>query len=81
MVSTRHLNSDFYFNRDVQCIHNYFEKKFLFNSTYTLDIKDIVRECDLDNEVKASGFIKKGLGENIKDLDILDNYEQIKKDD
>lgn len=47
----------------------------MFNSKYTLDLNDIVRESDLDNEVKASGFIKKGLGENVKDLDILDNYE------
>jgi hypothetical protein len=40
-----------------------------------LDLKKIERTSDLDNEVKASGFLKKGLGENIKDLDLLDNYE------
>jgi len=63
MVSTKHFNSRFYFERDVNCIHTFFERRFKFVSTYTLDFKNIERKVDLDNEVKASGFVKKGLGE------------------
>jgi hypothetical protein len=34
----------------------------------------------LDNDVKASGFIKKELNDNVDELDILDNYEDLKND-
>ena len=65
MVSTKHFNATFYFDRDVNCIHNYFLKRYKYASDYTLDFKEVikVKVKDLDNEVKASGFVKKGLGE------------------
>jgi RIO kinase 2 len=80
MVSTKHYNSQFYFERDVNCIHTFFERRFKYRSNYTLNFKEIERVKDLDNEVKASGFVKKGLGElNVEDLAILDDYEGLLK--
>jgi len=63
MVSTKHFNAQYYFDRDVNCIHTFFERRFKYISKYTLEFKNIERIKDLDNEVKASGFVKKGLGE------------------
>ncbi len=28
MVSTKHKNAEFYFNRDVECIHIFFERRY-----------------------------------------------------
>jgi len=35
----------------------------------------------LDNEVKASGFLKKELDKNINDIDILDEIEEMRNHD
>lgn len=74
MVSTKHKNALEYFQRDVDCIHTFFEKKFGYTSQVTLDLAGIKRTKNLDNEVKASGHIKKELQDNVDDLDILDEY-------
>lgn len=69
MVSTKHKNADFYFNRDVECIHTFFERRFNYQSKDTLALNRIERTNDLDVQVKASGFIKKEI-KNIDDFDI-----------
>ncbi|KAG8944153.1 hypothetical protein FRC03_002149, partial [Tulasnella sp. 419] len=65
MVSTRHENAEYYFNRDVECIRTFFKRRFgyesklypKFTSTFkersTDDSKDDFR---LDVIVAASGF-------------------------
>ena len=82
MVSTRHYNADFYFERDVQCIHTFFSRRYKYESDFTLDFKEIIKDRikDLDTEVKASGFVKKNMGDNVSDLEILDEYEKLKND-
>lgn len=42
-----------------------------FESDYTSKLEEIQRVRNLDIEVKASGFVKKELG-NLKDWDLLD---------
>ncbi|EAR90441.2 RIO kinase family protein (macronuclear) [Tetrahymena thermophila SB210] len=69
MVSTKHKNAQFYFDRDVECIHVFFERRFNYQITDTLDFNKIARLNDLDVQVKASGFIKKEI-KNIDDFDI-----------
>lgn len=63
-LSTNHINAEYYFDRDVQCVKRYFEKRF----KYTVDepgpfladaIKPIDAERRLDVEVEATGFSKK----------------------
>jgi len=56
MVSTTHLNAQYYFARDVKCIQTFFTKRFglTFECIPILE-NDIDKEVDLDREVKASG--------------------------
>lgn len=51
-----------YFNRDVDCIRRFFRRRFKYESSvypkFTTNLRDGVREFDLDVEVAASGFSK-----------------------
>ena len=58
MVSTTHANAQYYFERDVVCIQTYFTKHYglVFEGIPSLEA-DIEKKIDLDQEVKASGFL------------------------
>ncbi|XP_019956354.1 serine/threonine-protein kinase RIO2 [Paralichthys olivaceus] len=58
MVSTSHLNAEWYFDRDVKCIRDFFAKRYNYESELFPTFKDIRRSCSLDVEVSASGFTK-----------------------
>eukprot|EP01132_Coremiostelium_polycephalum_P006170 gene6170-7684_t len=59
MVSTSHLNAEMYFDRDVQCIRTYFEKKFNFIGGHYPKFQDCKhKEHSLDVLVYASGFTR-----------------------
>ncbi|XP_023368490.1 serine/threonine-protein kinase RIO2 isoform X2 [Otolemur garnettii] len=58
MVSTSHPNAEWYFNRDVKCIHDFFMKRFGYESELYPAFSDIRREGSLDVEVSASGYTK-----------------------
>lgn len=59
MTSTSHLNAQFYFERDVKCIQNFFSKRFglMFEGVPVL-VRDVTRNVDLDKEIKASGYFE-----------------------
>ncbi|PGH14113.1 Atypical/RIO/RIO2 protein kinase [Helicocarpus griseus UAMH5409] len=67
MVSVDHPNAEMYFDRDVQCIKRYFQRRFGFVSDekgpFFKDAKKLVGTKKsgrrLDVEVEASGFSKK----------------------
>lgn len=67
MVSVDHPNAEMYFDRDVQCIKRYFERRFGFSSDekgpFFKDAKKLVGTkkggARLDVEVEASGFSRK----------------------
>lgn len=72
MVSMEHANAEMYFDRDVNCIKRFFERRFHFVSTqpgpHFKDAKKTVGKDGakrLDASVEASGFTKKML----KDLE------------
>lgn len=59
MVSTRHPNAKYYFDRDVNCVRAFFERRFGFIAEDAPDFeKDVVRRAELDVELAASGFDK-----------------------
>ncbi|GIX98146.1 hypothetical protein CEXT_190461, partial [Caerostris extrusa] len=58
MISTSHPEAERYFDRDVQCIRNFFKKRFDYDSELYPDFKEILREDDLDVTTRASGFSK-----------------------
>lgn len=84
-VSIDHVDAKAYFDRDVEGIRSFFEKKFRYtpsNDSTMLDTdgygegyryaypdfkRDIIRENDLDAQVKASGYIRK---KNKEDRDL-----------
>ncbi|KAK6180181.1 hypothetical protein SNE40_012376 [Patella caerulea] len=58
MISTSHLNAEWYFDRDVQCVRNFFSKRYHFESELYPKFSDISREDNIDVAVAASGFTK-----------------------
>nr|XP_010992277.2 serine/threonine-protein kinase RIO2 isoform X1 [Camelus dromedarius] len=58
MVSTSHPNAEWYFDRDVKCIRDFFMKRFSYDSELFPTLSDIRREDSLDVEVSASGYTK-----------------------
>ncbi|NXG49712.1 RIOK2 kinase, partial [Psilopogon haemacephalus] len=67
MISTSHANAEWYFDRDVNCIKEFFKKRFSYESELFPTFKDIRRECSLDREIAASGCAK----EMEEDADLL----------
>ncbi|CAH7688519.1 RIO1 family-domain-containing protein [Phakopsora pachyrhizi] len=78
MVSIKHENAEYYFNRDVQCIRSFFLKRFRYESRLYPKFNSIVREgkreMNLDVEVEASGW---GKGESRKLEEYMEMIEQI----
>lgn len=58
MISTSHPNAEWYFDRDVHCVTEFFKKRFGYESELFPTFKDVVREDSLDLETAASGFTK-----------------------
>jgi RIO-like serine/threonine protein kinase len=75
MISIHHADAQNYFKRDVQCVKNFFIKKF--NITFDEDLKfeDIKQINFLDQELKAYGYIKDKKNKNKKG-----NNEENKED-
>ncbi|KAK5692985.1 Serine/threonine-protein kinase rio2 [Elasticomyces elasticus] len=64
VVSTNHVNARMYFDRDVECVRRYFERRFKYTSDeagpfFDEAVKGADPERRLDVEVQASGYGKK----------------------
>lgn len=59
MVSIDHLNAEYYFDRDVQGVRQFFKKRFGFHgAAFPVLGRDIARKYNLDVQIEASGFSK-----------------------
>lgn len=58
MMSTSHPNAEWYFDRDVNCVREFFKKRFGYESELYPKFSDIERDDALDLETAASGFSK-----------------------
>ncbi|KAL7645592.1 UNVERIFIED_CONTAM: hypothetical protein RMT77_003978 [Armadillidium vulgare] len=59
MISISHTNAEWYFNRDVNCVRDFFRRRFGFDGEeYPTWEENVRREFNLDQEVMASGFSK-----------------------
>lgn len=58
MMSTSHFNAEMFFDRDVNCIRDFFKRRFGYESSLHPAFSDVMREDDLDVEVSASGFTR-----------------------
>lgn len=84
MISMEHQNAEMYFDRDVNCVKRFFERKFHFINTkpgpFYKDAKKIMGKDGakrLDASVEASGFTKKML----KDLEAAIREQEGSKGD
>jgi RIO kinase 2 len=60
MVSTTHRNARMYFDRDAAGIHHFFSHKLGYTEAQLVNWDDIgLRESNLDEDVRASGFSEK----------------------
>ncbi|KAK6049453.1 hypothetical protein COOONC_13042 [Cooperia oncophora] len=69
MVSIDHMNAEFYFNRDVECVRTFFKRKFDYDCDEYPKFSDIERKYNLDVELEASGFTKQ------MDIDLNKAYD------
>ncbi|XP_050340368.1 serine/threonine-protein kinase RIO2-like [Bactrocera neohumeralis] len=69
MVSTNHKNADELFDRDVQNLANFFQRRFQLSTLWypTLE-KDVVRKGNLDKQVYASGHYTQRHEQDLKAL-------------
>lgn len=58
MISTLHPNAEMYFNRDVNCVKEFFKKRFGYESELFPIFSETERCDNLDAEVECSGFTK-----------------------
>lgn len=57
VVSVTHMNAEYYFDRDVECIYQFFKKRHRFMGEKPSFRTDVVREGEsLDVAARASGF-------------------------
>ncbi|XP_069748317.1 serine/threonine-protein kinase RIO2 isoform X2 [Narcine bancroftii] len=75
MVSTSHINAEWYFDRDVKCIRDFFIRRFNYESELYPTFKDIRKEFSLDVEVEVSGYTKE-LQEDAALFDASDPEEE-----
>ncbi|ESP00505.1 hypothetical protein LOTGIDRAFT_212972 [Lottia gigantea] len=80
MISTSHLNAEWYFDRDVQCVRNFFSKRYNYESELFPKFSDVSREENIDIQVAASGFTKE-LAQEFDELDILHGPGKEDEDD
>ncbi|GAB1609051.1 serine/threonine-protein kinase rio2-like [Argonauta hians] len=79
MVSVSHHNAEWYFNRDVQCIRDFFLRKYNYESEIFPTFADISRTDSMDVEVAASGFTKEvaePFDEALKEMGILKDFDE-----
>lgn len=84
MISTSHPNAEWYFDRDVQCVREFFKKRFGYESELYPRFSDIERDDTLDLETAASGFskeVKEDLQEAIDQMKNLSTVEESEDDD
>jgi len=77
MVSTKHLNADELYERDLNGVELWFTKRYGVTPIELPVLEEIEVKKRLDIEVKASGFLTKSLEENLKQLELLDNYNKM----
>uniref|UniRef100_A0A1B6CY58 Serine/threonine-protein kinase RIO2 n=1 Tax=Clastoptera arizonana TaxID=38151 RepID=A0A1B6CY58_9HEMI len=81
MVSTCHINAKMFFDRDVNCIRDFFKRRFGYESSLHPTFEDILREDVLDIEVNASGFTKQMEKDLLSGMGIEDNDESDNEED
>lgn len=76
MMSTEHPNAEAYFDRDVNCVREFFKKRFNYESETFPKFSDIQRIDTLDVEVLCTGFTKQMAKDINAELGLDENDEE-----
>ncbi|KAJ8916486.1 hypothetical protein NQ315_000128 [Exocentrus adspersus] len=76
MVSIKHPNAEFFFDRDVNCIRTFFKRRFGYESELYPKFSDVERCDNLDAELLCSGFTKKMAQDINRELGIDSSDEE-----
>lgn len=58
MVSVQHPQAEFFFDRDVACLKDFFRRRFDFESELAPTFSEVHRVDAIDAEVSASGITR-----------------------
>lgn len=75
MVSISHMNAQWYFDRDVQCVRTFFMRRFNYESELYPKFTDVKRLHNLDVDVAVSGFTKEQKDDFEESVDCLEGVE------
>eukprot|EP00095_Tigriopus_kingsejongensis_P008491 maker-scaffold18_size714446-snap-gene-6.30 protein:Tk08491 transcript:maker-scaffold18_size714446-snap-gene-6.30-mRNA-1 annotation:"serine threonine-protein kinase rio2-like" len=76
MVSTQHREAQFFFDRDVHCLREFFRRRFNYESELYPQFSDVVREDMLDAEISASGITRQMEKDILKQLGVNSDEEE-----
>jgi RIO kinase 2 len=76
MVSTAHPEAKYFFDRDVNCVREFFKRRFGYESVLAPCFDDIERLDALDAEVRASGMTKEMEKDILKELGMDEDDEE-----
>lgn len=76
MISTEHADAKMYFERDVNCVRDFFKRRFAYESELYPTFDDISREDCIDVEIKASGLTKQMEKDLLKEMGMLEDEDE-----
>ncbi|XP_033349493.1 serine/threonine-protein kinase RIO2 isoform X4 [Bombus vosnesenskii] len=81
MISTEHVDAETYFERDVNCVRDFFKRRFAYESELYPTFQDISREDCIDVEIKASGITKQMEKDLLREIGMVEvEDEEIEED-
>ncbi|XP_012174784.1 serine/threonine-protein kinase RIO2 isoform X1 [Bombus terrestris] len=81
MISTEHVDAETYFERDVNCVRDFFKRRFAYESELYPTFQDISREDCIDVEIKASGITKQMEKDLLREMGMVEvEDEEIEED-
>ncbi|XP_078046084.1 RIO kinase 2 [Augochlora pura] len=76
MISTEHVDAKFHFERDVNCVRDFFKRRFAYESELFPTFDDISREDCIDAEIKASGLTKQMEKDLLKEMGMVEEDDE-----
>ncbi|XP_017795801.1 PREDICTED: serine/threonine-protein kinase RIO2 [Habropoda laboriosa] len=76
MISTEHAEGKNYFERDVNCVRDFFKRRFAYESELYPTFEDISREDCIDVEIKASGVTKEMEKDLLREVGMMEAEEE-----
>lgn len=80
MISTEHPDAKTYFERDVNCVRDFFKRRFAYESELHPTIHDISREDCIDVEIKASGLTKQMEKDLLREMGLFEDEIETETD-